>query len=173
MGDGEQMRGNSALVAELYERFASDVLRVSYFYLGNRQQAEDVMQETFIRLMTRNPVLEEGKEKAWLLTVALNLCRDQWRSGWAKRVLLGEKALEMIPDKEGEIDRRIEKQALMQAVHTLPPDTREVFLLYYYQGFSIEEIAGMLGTVSGTIASRLSRGRVKLKQLLTEGEDER
>lgn len=172
MGEGNQVRGDSALVAELYERYASDVLRVSYFYLGNRQQAEDVMQETFIRLMTRNPTLEEGREKAWLLTVALNLCRDQWRSGWAKRVLLGEKALEMIPDGEGEIDRHIEKQALMQAVHTLPPDTREVFLLYYYQGFSIEEIASMLGTVSGTIASRLSRGRTKLKQLLTEGDEE-
>lgn len=172
MVDGEGKYMDNALVTELYERFANDVLRVSYFYLGNREQAEDVMQETFIRLMRKNPSLETGKEKAWLLTVALNLCRDHWRSGWVKRVLMGDKTLEMIPDHDSEIDRRIEKQALMQAVHTLPPDTREVFLLYYYQNFSIEEIAAMLNAAPGTIASRLSRGRAKLKVLLAEGNEE-
>lgn len=170
MAEGNAVGGGKDLVGELYERYANDVLRVSYFYLGNRQQAEDVMQETFIRLMTKNPVLEEGKEKAWLLTVALNLCRDQWRSGWFKRVVLGDEVLEMIPASDGEIERRMEKEALMQAVHTLPPDTRDVFLLHYYQGYGIEEIAHMLGTAPGTIASRLSRGRAKLKTKLTGGE---
>ena len=66
----------------LYIRYSKDVLRVSYFYLGDLGRAEDVMQETFLRLILNKPTLEEGKEKAWLLKVALNLCRDIWRSGW-------------------------------------------------------------------------------------------
>lgn len=154
------------LVEKLYEQYANDVLRVSYFYLGNRQQAEDVMQEVFIRLMTKTPVLEEGKEKAWLLKVALNLCRDIWRTGWAKRVILGSPMLEMMPSTEDQIEEQIEKEALLQAVHQLSPPVREVFLLFYYQNYGIEEIATMLSTPAGTISSRLSRGRQQLKELL-------
>ena len=56
----------------LYTRYADDVLRVSYFYLGDRQQAEDVTQDVFVRLLQSAPELVEGKEKAWLLKVALN-----------------------------------------------------------------------------------------------------
>ena len=70
---------------ELYEKYANDVLRVSYFYLGDRQRAEDVCQDVFVRLMTNAPDLQEGHEKAWLLKVALNRCRDLWRGAWLKR----------------------------------------------------------------------------------------
>ena len=60
----------------LYDLYATDVLRVCYYYLGNRQQAEDVTQEVFVKYLTARPALLEGKEKAWLLKVALNKCRD-------------------------------------------------------------------------------------------------
>ena len=70
---------------ELYERYATDVLRVSYYYLGNREMAEDVTQDVFVKLITNAPSLEEGREKAWLLKVALNRCRDIWRSAWMRR----------------------------------------------------------------------------------------
>ena len=157
------------IVASLYERFATDVLRVSYFYLGDRQKAEDVTQEVFLRLFERQPPLKEGSEKSWLLKVALNICRDQWRSAWAKRVILGSKKLELIP-ADDEIELHVEKAALMQAIHALPPEVREVFLLYYYQNQSIEDIAGILDAPAGTIASRLSRGRQRLKGMLEEDE---
>ena len=155
---------------ELYEKYATDVLRVSYFYLGDRQRAEDVCQDVFVRLMTNAPDLQEGREKAWLLKVALNRCRDLWRSSWHKRVLLGSKVLEIIPD-EDRIEDRLEKEALMQAVSALPAPEREVFLLYYYQGLSTEETADVLGLPAGTISSRLSRGRQKLRQYLNGGDE--
>ncbi len=160
----------AALTTRLYEQYANDVLRVSYFYLGDRQKAEDVMQEVFLRLYTRQPELEEGKEKAWLLKVALNLCRDIWRTGWVKRVVLGSKVLEMIPSEADAIEDRLEKEALLQAVHSLPAAEREVFILFYYQGYGIEEISSMLNIPAGTISSRLSRGRVKLKNLLERSD---
>lgn len=159
----------ASLVESLYLRYADDVLRVSYFYLGDREKAEDVMQEVFLRVMDKQPVLREGSEKSWLLKVALNICRDQWRSSWAKRVILGSKRLDIIP-ADDELEERTEKEALMQAVHSLPADVREVFLLFYYQRYTIEEIAKILDVQAGTVSSRLSRGRKKLKVLLEEGE---
>ena len=68
----------------------------------------------------------------------------------------------------GNLDDRLEKQELMQAIHRLPTDFREVILLHYYQGYGIAEIAAMLGVPEGTISSRLSRGRKKLEDILKE-----
>lgn len=153
---------------ELYEKYATDVLRVSYFYLGDRQRAEDVCQDVFVRLMTHTPELEEGREKAWLLKVALNRCRDLWRGAWIKRVVLGSPAFEMIPAPD-EHERRDEEEAMMVAIHQLPAAFREAILLYYYQGYGINEIAQMLDLPEGTISSRLSRARKKLEEILTEG----
>ena len=157
-------------VEDLFTRFGTDVLRVSYFYLGNRDQAEDVTQDVFVRLMENQPVLKPGSEKAWLLKVALNRCRDLWRSAWHKRVLLGSPLLELVP-ADDRIEERLEKEALMQAVNALPAPEKEVFLLFYYQGLSTEETAAVLGVPEGTISSRLSRGRRKLKQFLDGGDD--
>lgn len=170
MNDREQAaqappRDLNAWFEALYERYAGDVLRVSYFYLGDRQRAEDVTQDVFVRLIQTAPDLKEGSEKAWLLKVALNRCRDLWRAAWMKRVVLGDPSFELIPSPD-ELDQGMDKQELMQAVHSLPAPFREVILLFYYQGYGIAEIAQMLDLPEGTISSRLSRGRKKLEELL-------
>ena len=153
-------RMDEAVFEELYEKYANDVLRVSYFYLGDRQQAEDVTQDVFIRLLTNAPDLVPGREKAWLLKVALNRCRDLWRAAWVKRVVLGSPAMELTPAPD-QMDDRMERQEL-------PTDFRDVILLHYYQGYGIAEIAEMLKVPEGTISSRLSRGRKKLEDILKE-----
>ncbi len=155
----------------LYELYATDVLRVSYFYLNDKQKAEDVCQDVFVRLMTTNPKLEPGKEKSWLLKVALNRCKDLWRSGWAKRVVLGSPAFELVPAPDA-IAAHDEEAAMMDAIHQLPANFKEVILLHYYQGFGIAEIAQMLSLPEGTISSRLSRGRKKLEDILKGGRYE-
>lgn len=151
----------------LYRQYADDVLRVSFFYLGDRQQAEDVTQDVFVRLLTRKPDLEPGKEKAWLLKVALNRCRDLWRAAWVKRVVLGSPAMELAP-APGNIEDRLEKQELLEAIRKLPSEFKKVILLHYYQGYGISEIAEMLNVPEGTVSSRLSRGRKKLEEILKE-----
>ena len=150
---------------ELYQAYAGDVLRVSYFYLGDRHKAEDVTQDVFLRLIRTNPALVPGKEKAWLLTVALNRCRDLWRESWFKRVVLGSPQLETksAPDR---LEDEVERQELREAVRKLPAGFREVVLLHYFQGYGIAEISQMLGVPEGTISSRLSRARKKLEELL-------
>ena len=83
------VRDDPAYFARLYDQYATDVLRVCYFYLSDREKAEDVCQDVFVRLMTTHPLLQPGREKSWLLKVALNRCRDLWRGAWLKRVILG------------------------------------------------------------------------------------
>ena len=153
---------------ELYEKYATDVLRVSYFYLGDRQKAEDVCQDVFVRLMSNAPELSEGHEKAWLLKVALNRCRDLWRGAWMKRVVLGSPMFDMIPAPD-ETSRSDEEEAMMTVIYQLPASFREVILLHYYQGYSISEIAEMMELPEGTISSRLSRGRKKLGTIIQGG----
>lgn len=163
--------GGMAYFEELYERYATDVLRVCYFYLGDRQKAEDVCQDVFVRLITNAPVLQEGREKAWLLKVALNRCRDLWRGAWVKRVVLGSPKFELVPAPD-EIGKLTDQQELMSAINQLPASFKEVILLHYYQGYGITEIAEMMELPEGTISSRLSRGRKKLEQILKGGEAE-
>ena len=166
---GDNHAGDMAYFEEIYEKYATDVLRVSYFYLGDRQKAEDVCQDVFVRLITNAPVLQEGREKAWLLKVALNRCRDLWRGAWVKRVILGSPAFELIPAPD-EIDKLADQQEIMGAIHQLPASFREVILLHYYQGYGITEIAEMMDLPEGTISSRLSRGRKKLESIVKGGD---
>ncbi|HPF88757.1 MAG TPA: sigma-70 family RNA polymerase sigma factor [Candidatus Limiplasma sp.] len=167
--DGDAAASAALDIEALYEMYADDVLRVCYFYLNNRHMAEEVCQDTFVRLMTSKTQLKPGHEKAWLLKVALNRCRDLWRSGWVKRVVLGSPMFEIIPAEDTQ-ERRDDEEAMMTAVHQLPPQFREVILLFYYQNFGISEIAQILSLPEGTISSRLSRARSKLKAILKGGD---
>ena len=166
------VRDDPAYFARLYDQYATDVLRVCYFYLSDREKAEDVCQEVCVRLMTTHPLLQPGREKSWLLKVALNRCRDLWRGAWLKRVILGGPTFELIPAPD-EFSRRDDQQAMMAAINQLPATFKEVILLHYYQGMNIAEIAQMLELPEGTISSRLSRGRKKLESILLKGGDAR
>lgn len=166
------VRDDPAYFARLYDQYATDVLRVCYFYLSDREKAEDVCQDVFVRLMTTHPLLQPGREKSWLLKVALNHCRDLWRGAWLKRVILGGPTFELIPAPD-EFSRRDDQQAMMAAINQLPATFKEVILLHYYQGMNIAEIAQMLELPEGTISSRLSRGRKKLESILLKGGDAR
>lgn len=161
----------SAWFDALYTRYASDIIRVSYFYLGDRGKAEDVCHDAFVSLFVNRPALEPGHEKTWLLKVAMNRCRDIWRSAWVRRVISGSPAFEMIPAPDT-LGKHMEKTEVLQAVHSLPADFREIFILYYYQGYGISEISGILNLPEGTISSRLSRGRKKLEAILGEERGE-
>ena len=97
--------------------------------------------------------------------MALNRCRDLWRSAWLKKVVLGHPSFELFP-ADDEIGRAADSIALAEAVNSLAPDFKEVVLLHYYQGYGVSEIAGMLDIAEGTVSSRLSRARTKLMKEL-------
>lgn len=149
---------------ELYDKYATEIIRVAYFYLKDRQRAEDVCQETFIKLITKNPHIENGKEKTWLLKVCINACKDVLKSSWIKRTDLGDENIIHIPNPENPQNELAEE--LIIAIQKLPPKFKEVILLHYYQGYGVAEISKILSISMGTVSSRMARARGKLQQYL-------
>ena len=149
--------------AVLARKYAAAVYRLAYARTGSPADAEDIMQETFLRLMRTRPVFDsEAHAKAWLLRVAANCASDLFRLPWRKR----EEPLEedvSAPEEPGE-------GSVTQAVLSLPARYRVPIHLYYYEEYSVAEIAGIMGRSEGTVKSWLFRARALLRDKLKEGD---
>lgn len=145
------------------ERYQDMVYRVALHALGSPQDADDAVQEVFLRLYTASRPLE-GEEhlRRWLLRVTVNYCRDVLRSPWRRRRV----PLDRLPAEP--VFRAPEQQALYQTVLALPERYRMVLVLFYYEELTVKEIAALLGVEVSTVTTRLSRARAKLKQQLGE-----
>jgi len=142
------------LYTQSYRRLVAQLHAVT----GNRQEAEDVVQEAFMRAMGRwDDVRTYDAPEAWLRTVALNLARSRWR-----RAVRGAAALVKhgVPHEEPELSP--DHVALMTAMKGLPEAQREALVLHHFVGLSVDEVAASVGAPSGTIKARLSRGRTAL-----------
>ena len=132
--------------------------RAALAILGDAHEAEDAVQDAFLRCLEKGPEFESpAHEKAWLLRVTVNGCKSRLRSPWRRRTA-------PLLDTYPAADR--EERALLEAVQALPPKDRAVIHLYYYEGYQTAEIAAMTGQREGTVRSRLSRARDKLRRLL-------
>ena len=155
---------DSELLAELFRRYGDDVFRLAYSYLGSRADAEDVCQSVFLKLAEDKKgktILLPGREKAWLLTCAANLCKSQLRSFWRKNV--------------GELDESVpfsdqSDQEVWDAVMALPPKYRAVVHLYYWEGYDQREIGQILQISRTAVQTRMSRARDMLKKELSDDE---
>lgn len=150
----------------LAEKYAPAVYRLAYAHGGNAADAEDVMQDVFLRLLTKAPVFrDDDHAKAWLLRVAVNRARDLLRAAGRQNV-----PLEMAEDVSAP-----ERPAgeTLQAVLALPPKLRLAVHLFYYEELSVKEIAAAVGISQGAVKARLSRARKQLRASLTEGGGER
>lgn len=146
-------------VLDLFHRYRDDVYRLAVNYTRSAQEAEDICQSVFLKLLEQ-PNLTPGKEKAWLMQVTANECRDLLRSSWWRRTVPLETAA---TEPRGEADETI------RLLCTLPPKYRVVLYLHYYEQFTTPEIAKLLKIPTGTVSTRLSRGRDRLKAMLKEG----
>lgn len=147
----------------LARRFAPAVYRLAYARTGSRADAEDVMQEVFLRLIKSKPAFaSEAHAKAWLLKVASNCVGDLFRLPWRKR----EEPLET----DMAAPEAPEEGSVTQAVLSLPAKYRIPIHLYYYEEYSVAEIAQITGKSEGTIKSHLFRARALLRDKLKEGE---
>ena len=148
-------------VAQMLNLYGDDVFRLAMSYLGNRQDAEDVCQNIFLKaLNTRHEPLS-GKEKAWLLTCTANACKNHLKSFWRRNI--------------GELDERIAfsdstDQTLYDAVMKLAPKYRAVIHLYYFEGYDQNEISEILHLKRTAVQTRMSRAREMLKKELTDDE---
>ena len=142
--------------------YSDMLLRVAMTRVPTPADAEDVVQDVFLRLLTHAPRFRDGEhEKAWLLRATLNRASDI-RRGRRDDVPLKEaaNAAAEAPDYG----------PLLSAVRSLPEAYSAVIHLYYYEGYSIKEIAGLLALPAPTVGTRLSRGRKRLGEILKEEE---
>ena len=132
--------------------------RAALAILGDAHEAEDAVQDAFLRCLEKEPEFESpAHEKAWLLRVTVNGCKSRLRSPWRRRTA---PLLDTYPAAGPE------EQSLMEAIGALPARDRAVLHLYYYEGYQTAEIAEMTGWREGTVRSRLARARDKLRELL-------
>ena len=147
-------------VSRLVETYSPMLLRLACTRLENPADAEDVVQEVFLKLLTARPSFRDAEhEKAWLIRTTLHRAADLRKAASRRNVPLEEALLASAPEPE---DR------LLAAVRALPEKYGAVIHLHYYEGYSLKEIGKLLGLPAATVGTRLARGRERLRQSLKE-----
>lgn len=154
----------------LVDQYGTSMLRVCCGYLKNISLAQDAVQDSFLKIYKAWPGFEDAAhERAWVMRVTINVCRDMLRSSWNSRVTL----VEQYPEIPGQTQQPQEGGRLLQEIQKLRPKYREVILLYYYQELQVREIAQILKTSRSAVSMRLVRARDTLeKALCTVSSDE-
>lgn len=147
-------------ITEIYHRQIDTVYRVCYSFMRNKPEAEDMAQETFLRLIGSGKNFENPRhEKAWLIVTASNLCKDQLKRLYRKDENLDDHAELAAAQECGE-------NPVLEAILRLPADYKAAVYLYYYEGYSTAEIAQYLRCPQPTVRTRLARARKQLKSML-------
>ena len=149
---------------EVMERYSDLIYRVAYANVKIKADADDVFQEVWCRYYQKNITYDsEEHRRNWLINVTLKCCKKIYSSVRYKRTILTDD-LSLLQNKLPRKDFEI-----YHTVTALPEKYRIPIYLYYYEGFSVNEISEMTGTNSSTVRSQLKRGREKLKEIL-EGD---
>ena len=148
-------------VETIIERYGDMLYRLCILMLKNESDAEDVIQETLIKFYRKAPVFENADhEKAWLIRVATNGCRDLLR--YRVRHPLAEEE-PIVAASENSADTGI-----LEALASLPEKYKLVLALYYVEGYKVEDIAKIIGRTSSAVKMRLQKGRRLLEKVYRE-----
>lgn len=159
-------QGKTEYINDIAKAYYDDVYRFCCFQTGNREWAYDLTQETFLRFIRYVDTMKGGNLKGYLLTIAMNVCRDGWReknrqsveTSWEEG-MAGEAPTQENFNAE-------ERMMLQRALLMLPDFQREAIVLHYYHGLKYREIAKMTGTGVATVKSRIRQGCGKLREIL-------
>lgn len=148
-------------------RYRKNVFAMALFYLKSPNDADDVVQDVFLKLYTYTGTFDSEEHiRAWLIRCTVNRCKDILHSNWYRFSepldAAGDKVHTDAPAEEGRVYGMLKK---------LGKNNRVALYLYYYEGYSTEEIARMLGISVIAVTSRLKRGRKQLKKLLTDTKE--
>ena len=155
-----------AWLDEAITRWEKPLLRLCYAYLCDTTLAEDAVQETFFKAWKNYGKFRGGaEEKTWLTRIAINTCKDQMKSAWARHT-----DRSVTPDAlpEGSASFDAQDDTVTRAVLSLPPEMKEAVLLYWYQGMTLDEIRRVLRLPRSTINYRLKKAKAILKKELEE-----
>lgn len=151
---------------QVMAQYANSVYAAAYSLLKNQQDAEDVVQETFLKYYTRKKEFASDVHlRAWLLRLAINCAKDLLRAAGRRNCIPLE------DDPQGLTFSHPESRELFEAVLALPERYRTVIHLHYYEGYSVKEISGILRISGQAVKTRLFRGR-KLLRTAFKGESD-
>lgn len=154
--------GTDEYMESVLTNYAASLIKLAFTYVKNRADAEDIVQDVFVSLIRREDGFEnKDHEKAWLMRVTMNKCKNHLNSSWIKRSAPLEEEVSFYLDEE--------ENEVLEAVLRLPEKYRSVIHLYYYEEYSIQEIASILNKKPATIGTCLARGRKLLKSKLAGG----
>lgn len=160
MGQVSLARDETAAV--LLDRYGDMILRLAFSCMKNLPDAEDVLQDVLLKVLEKEPEFESDEhQKAWLIRVTVNICRSQLRSPWRRH-----KELEETDAFFAEESGWLEGNEVLEAVMALPEKYREVIHLFYYEDYSVGQIAALLGKKEATVRSLMFRARTILKDKL-------
>lgn len=149
---------------ELLDRYGDMVYRVALQNMRNISDAEDLSQDVFIKIMQKRPTFDSVQyEKAWILRVTMNTCRDRWKYKRMRSTVELQEYLSAEDDKPQDF-------GILYEVMKLPQNYRNVIYLFYYEDMSVAMIADILQRKQATILTWLRRARKMLKGQLEEGE---
>lgn len=153
-------------ISNIVDKYSDMVLRLALTYLKNMSDAQDVCQNVFIKIFEQNKTFTDSEhEKAWIIRVTINACKDILKSPWEKRLLSINEAILPIKDKKN--------NEVVSLVLELPVKYRSVIYLYYFESYSTQEIAKLLNRNDATVRTQLKRARKLLKNKMIGGfEDE-
>lgn len=145
-------------IERIIDAYGNILFRLCLIMLGNASDAEDAVQETLIKYLQKAPEFKDREhEKAWILKVAANKCRD----------ILRFRVRHVTVDMESihEFTKDSSDSGILEALMTLPEKFRIVLILYYVEQYKTEEIAGMIGKSVSAVKMRLQKGRKLLKEI--------
>lgn len=152
----------------IYDIYFNMIYRISLIYLSDIKEAEDVVQETFIKLLDSKRMFNsEEHVKAWLITVSKNLCKDMLKSFWKSRRVDMEKISELV-DQNSDDMKDLSLKYAVEELLKLPQKYKIVIYLFYYEEHYIKDISKMLEIKESTIQTQLSRGRRLLEKNIKE-----
>lgn len=147
-------------IVEMFERYSDMIYRVAISYCNNVSMAEDIVQDVFLRFMKARQQFENQEhEKAWFIRVTINCCKSQLTSSWMKRMRPLDEAKTITFERE-------EESELYDIILAMPMKYRIVLYLYYYEEYSVNDIAKLLHALPNTVSARLSRARKMLKGII-------
>jgi RNA polymerase sigma-70 factor (ECF subfamily) len=168
-----QTEDKEVIFDEIMNRYGQDILRLVYSYVNNKELAEDLTQDIFVKCYKAlHTYRGKSKLKTWLWRIAINHCKDFLKSWYNKNVIVSENEStnnrtnkEMV---EQVIIQKEEDNQLIFALMTLPIKYREVIYLFYYEELLIKDITVLTGTSDNTVKTRLRRAKELLKERLEE-----
>jgi len=154
----------SQSIEEVYEKHSGMIFKISFSYMKNAADAEDIVADVFVKLIKLNAKFQNDEhKKAWLLRTAINLCKNNLKHWRHKSIDIDE-----CENLQGECQIKINET--LKAVMELPERYKALIYLYYYEGYSTDEIAKILKKPQSTVRVHLHEARKILKGVLEEHE---